>query len=96
MNLKQKLHCCYIVVKICNKAKSRILQPKLVFHPQPEDCYFPSSFFWGGGGGVLNMLSLFSFPARFGGEIARSTNIEYVAIKTESYKDDNYLLIIGF
>ena len=42
------------------------------------------------------MLSLFSFPARFGGEIARSTNIEYVAIKTESYKDDNYLLIIGF
>ena len=41
-------------------------------------------FFFGGGGGVLNMLSLFSFPARFGGEIARSMNIEYVAIKSES------------
>ena len=42
------------------------------------------------------MLSLFSFLARFGGKIARSMNIEYAAIKSESYKGDNYLLIIGF
>ena len=48
-------------------------------------------------GGLRNMLSLFSFLARFGGGgIARSMNIEYVAIKTESYKGDNYLLTIGF
>ena len=48
-------------------------------------------------GGLRNMLSLFSFLARFGGGgIARSMNIEYVAIKTESYKGDNYLLITGF
>ena len=38
----------------------------------------------GGGGGGLNMLSLFSFPARFGGKIAWSMNIEYVVIRSES------------
>ena len=30
------------------------------------------------------MLSFFSFPARFGGKIAKSMNVEYVAIKSES------------
>ena len=35
------------------------------------------------------MLSLFSFLARFGGKIAGGMNIEYVAIKSESYKGDN-------
>ena len=49
------------------------------------------------GGGAKHVELIFVSGSIWGGGgIARSMKIEYVAIKTESYKGDNYLLTIGF